>query len=294
MLVGEILQRNARRYPDKIALVFKDVRLTWGQVNSRVNALVNSLHKLGFSKGNRLTVLSMNCHQCIELFFTYAKSGIIGVPLNYRITGRELEYIINDVGAQGVVVSNEYADTFRSIAARCPSVKWVIGVGHGHNFDLDYEELIHQGVPEEPKVPLSEDDVYVIFYTSGTTGFPTGARITHKNRIANIINQQIAEKGEPWDINLTLTPLYHIGAEWVAMGYMYLGCTNIVMDKFEIFEFMKTVEKERVTVCLFMATMLLFVINHPDFGKYDLSSLKLIIYGGGPMPEAVLRESIQK
>jgi acyl-CoA synthetase (AMP-forming)/AMP-acid ligase II len=294
MLVGEIVQRNARRYHDKTALVFEDVRLTWGQVNRRVNALANSFRKLGLSTGDRLAVLSMNCHQCIELFFTYAKSGVIGVPLNYRLSGRELEYIINNVEAQAIVVSNEYADAFKSIKNRCPSVKWVVGMGPGHGFDLDYEELVAQGDPSEPLVPLNENDIYTIFYTSGTTGLPKGAMINHKNRIANIINQQIAEKGEPSDINLTMTPLYHIGAEWVAMGYMYLGCTNIITRTFDALDFMRIVERERITICLFIAATLLFVINHPDFGKYDLSSLKLIIYGGGPMPEAVLRQAMEK
>ena len=294
MLVGEIVQRNARRYPDKTALIFKDIRLTWNQVNSRVNSLVNSLYKLGLSKGDRLAVLSMNCHQYVELFFTSAKSGIILVPLNYRLTRRELQYIINNVEAQAIVVSNEYADTYRSIADSCSSVKWVIGLGDDHGLDLDYERLIAEGFSLEPAISLSEDDVYIIFYTSGTTGFPKGAMITHKNRIANIVNQQIAEKGEPWDVFLTLTPLYHIGAEWTSMGYMFHGCTNVIMERFDVLEFMKAVERERVTVCLFMATMLLFVINHPDFAKYDLSSLRLIIYGGGPMPEAVLRESMEK
>ncbi len=294
MLIGEIVQRNARRFPDKTALVSNEIRLTWGQVNARVNALVDSLYRLGLSKGDRLAVLSMNCHQCIELFFTYAKSGVIGVPLNYRLSDHELEYIINNVEARAIVVSDEYANTLRSLGDRCPSVKYVIGMGFEHGFDYDYESLVSKGDPKEPAVTLSEDDIYAIFFTSGTTGFPKGAMITHKNRIANIINQQIAEKGDYSDINLTMTPLYHIGAEWVAMGYMFLGCTNIIAQKFDVLDFMRIVDREKVTVCLFIATMLLFVINHPQFGKYDLSSLKLVIYGGGPMPEAVLRESMEK
>jgi acyl-CoA synthetase (AMP-forming)/AMP-acid ligase II len=131
-------------------------------------------------------------------------------------------------------------------------------------------------------------------YTSGTTGLPKGAVVTHENLEANAFNQAIADKADPSDVNLTATPLYHMGALFMATTYTHLGCTNVILERFEPSAVGAAIERERATVCLLVPTMLNLLLEDASFDTYDLSTLRLIFYGGGPMPPPVLRRAIER
>ena len=115
MIFGELIARNARRYPEKEGVICEDNRFTWSEVNQRANKLAHAFCKLGISKGDRVAILSGNCHQYWETYCAGGKSGIVLVPLNYRLTGRELLYILNNSEANAIVIGPEYVETIRSI-----------------------------------------------------------------------------------------------------------------------------------------------------------------------------------
>ena len=280
MNLGDVPRRNARRWPRRTGLVFGDVRLTWSEVNDRVNRLANGLAEGGFGTGDRVAILAENDHRYLESYWALAKLGAIAVPLNYRLLDHELTELLDHSEPVALLAGRGFEDTARRLHDH------VIAFGDG------YEALLAASPPEEPDPAAVADDPFAIMYTSGTTGLPKGALVTHGNLESNAYNQAIADKADPGDVNLTATPLYHMGALFMANTYTCLGCTNVVLESFDPAEVLHAIAGERATTCLLVPTMLNRVLNHPELGDHDLSSLRLIFYGGSTMPVPLLRRAI--
>ena len=281
MNLGDIPRRNARRYPRKPALVFGDVRLAWGEVNERVNRFANGLAARGVARGDRVAILAQNDHRYLETYWALAKLGAIAVPLNYRLLERELSVLLDHSTPVALVAGRGYEETARRL-----------GVERVISFDGDYEGLLAAAPGREPERAVGAGDPFAIMYTSGTTGLPKGALVTHGNLESNVYNQAIADKADPADVNLVATLLYHMGALFMATTYTCLGCTNVVLESFEEALVLGAIAEERATTCLLVPTMLNRVLNHPDLESYDLRSLRLIFYGGSTIPVPVLRTAI--
>jgi long-chain acyl-CoA synthetase len=291
--LGDIPRRNARRFPGKTGLVCGDVRLTWSAVNSRVNRLAHAVLERGARKGDRVAVLAENDHRYLEIYWGLAKTGAVAVPLNYRLVERELAQLLDHSEACGLICGPGYEDVSGKLAGAVSSLGWVLSFGDRRGLAIDYEELLNTASDNEPNLLVGDDDPFAIMYTSGTTGLPKGAVVTHGNLENNVYNQSIADKADTDDINLTATPLYHMGALFMATTYTYLGCTNIILERFDATELQRAIERERATVCLLIPTMLNMVLNDRAFGSHDLSSLRLIFYGGSIMPVPVLRRAME-
>lgn len=293
MNLGDIPRRNARRFPDKTGIVFGDTRLTWREVNDRVNRLVHALQAGALSAGDRVAILAQNDHRYLEIYWALAKAGLIAVPLNYRLVEREMAQLLGHAKARAIIAGPDYAAMSRALLERVASLERVLAFGGSWPFADDYEALLASCPCDEPELGAGEDDPFAILYTSGTTGLPKGAVVTHRNLENNSFNQIVADRSDPDDINLTATPLYHMGALFVATTYTFLGCTNVILPAFDPAEVQRTIDREKITVCLLVPTMLNLVLNHPEFGRHDLSSLRLIFYGGSIMPQPVLRRAIE-
>jgi acyl-CoA synthetase (AMP-forming)/AMP-acid ligase II len=293
MRLGEIVSRNSRRIPDQIGIVYGSRRWTWKQVDERSNQLANMLLTSGLKKGDRVAILDQNSDNYIELYFGLAKAGIIVVPINYRLSLSEMINLLKNAEPEAMVIGGDYFNLAESLKGQLPSVKRYIGIGLPPDWMEDYESVLSSHATREPNVDLDEDDVFSIMYTSGTTGLPKGAMSTHRNYIMNALAVCIADQSSRDDKNLIVAPLYHAGALFHLTTYIYLGCTHVIMKQFDPKAVLGTIEKERITVCLLIPTMLNFVLNHPDFEKYDTSSLRRIFYGGGPMPLPILERAMK-
>jgi long-chain acyl-CoA synthetase len=293
MVVGDILCRNARRFGEKTAIVFGRHRFTWSDFNERVNRLCHGLLGSGLTKGNRVVLFSKNSHQFLETWFALAKTGLIGVTPNYRLGGKELSYIINDSEASALIVSKEYAETIRSILPDIPGVRHMIGIGEDHRLPLDYETLIRGGMPEEPDVLVHENDIRLLMYTSGTTGVPKGAVWTHKSSITPYWDLIIAAHLKADDININILPLCLAGGNMTCMSFCLRGASNVILEEFDPVTIFETIEREQVTATTVVPTMIINLINHPDIVKYDLSSLKKIMYGSAPISADVLKQAME-
>lgn len=292
MSLGDIPRRGARRYPGKTALVFGDVRLSWAEVNARVNRLVHVLAERGVRKGDRVAILAQGDHRYLETYWALAKLGAIAVPLNYRLVELELAALLEHSEPTGIIAGAGYVETAVRLRERIDSLRWVVALEGDRPGADAYEALLASGSPDEPASVAEADDAFAIMYTSGTTGLPKGALVSHGNLESNVYNQAIADKADPDDVNLTATPLYHMGGLFMSTTYTSLGCMNVILESFSPEEVLRTIERERATVCLLVPTMLNMVLNDPAMGAHDVGSLRLVFYGGSTMPVALLRRAI--
>ena len=295
MTLDEILYRNALRFPTKAAFVMGSASQTWRETDERVTRLANALIQHAVRPGDRIAVLLPNCPEYFEIYFGCARAGAVAVPLNYRLTGKELAQIVAHAEPTLFIVGAEFLAQMRElktlISSLCPV--WVLGGEPPAGMGC-YEAAIDSADAQHAPVPVCDTDPCAIFYTSGTTGLPKGAMVSHVNLEMNGYNEMVADASRRDDINLVSTPIYHVGAVFVAVTYMMLGCTQVIVPRFEPGLWLRTLAQSRATVALLIPTMINAVLNHPDCESTVLSSLRLIFYGGGPMPPVVLERAMTR
>ena len=292
--LDSIVRRNSRRFPQKSALTMAGRSLDWQALDERVDRVAHALKKTGLKPGARVAILLSNCFEYFELYFGTARAGLIAVPVNYRLTPREMAQVIGSATPELFVFGTDFIEAASELELLLPELtrRWIVGAGEVPNA-LGYEKQLAevQGRLDEP--PGGATDTFAIFFTSGTTGLPKGAMVSHLNLEANGYNQIIADGSLSEDVNLVVTPLYHMGALFMSVTYMMLGCTHVILDKFDPTGWLDLVARESATVSLLVPTMINSIINAPRFGQADVSSLRLIFYGGGPMPPAVLERALE-
>lgn len=291
-----IVRRNGKRFPDKPALVMAGRSLDWQSLDQRVDQVANALLCRGFKPGERVAILLPNCMEYFELYFGVARAGLISVPVNYRLTPREMAQVIGSASPRLFVVGAQFTDAARQLEPLLPewSERWLVGDASLADARA-YEEVL-AGAAKVTSLwkAVTATETFAIFFTSGTTGLPKGAMVSHLNLEANGYNQIIADNSRMDDVNLVGTPLYHMGAVFMAVTYMMLGCTQVIQEKFDPDEWLALQEREAVTVALLVPTMINAVLNAPRLANTDLASLRLIFYGGGPMPQALLESALAK
>jgi len=287
-----MINDNALRYRDKTAFKFEAESYTFGQVNRRINSLTNALADLGIGKGDRVGILAYNCPRYFELF-GLAKAGRVCVPLNCRSVGRELSYLINHSELSALVLESDFIDVVDSVREELKGVREFICLDGAAQTMRSYEQLIEGYPPDEPTDDVEPDDPCALFYTSGTTGWPKGAIHTHSSLVAEA---SIAHRGlSPDDTVLCVMPFFHVGGSAAHMIPAFAaGATMVVHRRFDEALVLETIEREKVSYVFLVPTMILRLLEHPDFDDYDLSSLRAVGYTGAPMPVDALRRGIAR
>jgi long-chain acyl-CoA synthetase len=245
--------------------------------------MANGLMRAGVRKGDRVGALLNNGREYAEMYFAVPKCGGIIVPLNYRLSPRELCWIVNHAEVKVLVVDEGYLGLLRPVRAELTSVQQVITVGGRASQTTDYEEVIASSSPEEPEIDAHEDEVVGIFYTSGTTGVPKGAMLTHRNLMSTCQAICIETKIGPSDKFLIVSPMYHTVTPSFMFAHMYRSSTVVAIDHFDPDLLLSTIQNEHITHVFLVPSMIIFAMEHPNFKDYDLSSLRLVWYGGSPM-----------
>jgi long-chain acyl-CoA synthetase len=297
MLLGDIVRRDAKLYGQKIGLIDEEKSTSYFELNNRVNRLSNGLIGLGLERGSRVTVMADNCHEFVETYFAIAKAGLVIVPLNSRLSQREVGYIVDHSDSLALIYQEEFQEDIDRMRKNIPQVKYFLSIRREPKKEgEDYESFIQKYSEKEPEEQFSlrEDDMVMIMYTSGATGRPKGVMTSHRNILANTITLSFEHRIVPEDVTLLVMPLYHNGGLWPLMVHFYRGGRVILFQKFEIERVLDLVEKEKVTLLNLVPTTLIRLISHPDLNKYDLDSLRTIMYAGAPIALSKIREAMQK
>ncbi len=281
------------RYADKTAVVFQNQRLTYRQVDARINRLSHGLLSLGLHPGHKVGILLNNSLESVEGIFGIPRAGLAVVALNARHSAAENAYILNDSESDAVIVGQDLWGKLSPALKEIPRVKHVIVVGDRIEGYHNYAELCDGRFETAPDIRVHPDDIDRIQYTSGTTGRPKGAVSTYQisyNRLTNtLIN--LDQPIWPDDVNVNIGPLTH-AAGLMMSTYFARGAVNIIMTGFEPEEVLRTIEKERASSLLLVPTMIVMLLMTPNLRSYDLSSVKRVWYGTAPMSPDRLKQAI--
>jgi O-succinylbenzoate-CoA ligase len=290
MNIGQFLTKRAYLSPNKLGVVCNEKRVTFRELNNRANRVANAILSMGVQKGERVAVLMMNSVEYFESYYGIAKTGAIMVPLNWRLVGSELEYILKDSGARVLIYGSQFAGVVEEMRPNLEIDGFIHQGGDTPPGDIDYQDWLDKSSPEEPVISSEGDDEQFIMYTSGTTGLPKGAVISHRNMFMASANFTYCMDFAFSDIFLLVLPMFHIGALAPATMCVHKGATAIVMESFDPEGVFKLMEEERVTTFLAVPAMLNFMLQVPDRDKYDFSSLNYVWSGAAPVPESLIRE----
>ncbi len=287
--LGNWLYQRARRTPDRKALTFEGTSWTYGELQNRIDRLATALRANGVCHGDRVGFLGLNQPSFLESLFATARLGAIFVPLNFRLSGPELSYIINDAGMHTIIADNPHRPVIDSIRAELPCRRFFSADQPAEGWPST-GDLLAAHEPIRSGVTVVEDEVAVIMYTSGTTGRPKGAMLTHGNIWWNNTNSLLTFDIHGSDIALVVAPLFHIGGLNVNTLVTWQTGGHIVLHRtFDPARFLEDIAKYRVTGTFAVPAMLLFLSQHPGFASADLSSLRTIVCGAAPVPEPLMR-----
>ena len=305
-LLGDLLSATADRLPDKEALVFNDERVTWAQFDRRVDYLAKAFLERGIQRGDRIGVICTTRPEYLYAYLAAARIGAMLVGFSILYTPPEvlrLAQLTKPVAfvVLGQVRDKKVAEPLKPLIASFPFIKHFIVIGEGGPANaIGFEELIAADRPAQAAALAArnaqpdENDGVLIVFTSGSTGLPKGAVLTHKNILDNIAVQTRQFGAREIDRGLLHMPMNHVaGATEGVVPALMTGATLVLMDHFHPVHTLQTVERERVTGLGQVPTMFIMELSLPNFAEFNLSSLRRVIVGGAATPPAVM-EKIKK
>jgi acyl-CoA synthetase (AMP-forming)/AMP-acid ligase II len=296
MNVGKFLTKSALTFPDKLAIAHGPKRLTYEQFNVRANKLANAFNRLGIKKGENVAVLTYNYPETLETLFACFKAGLGSCPINFRLHPKEFGFIIDHCEAKAVVISEEFNESILEVRNMFPNVDHIITIKGASGQLLDYEELLSKELDQWEDVDVEPDHLAWLFYTSGTTGQPKGAMLTHRNLVAMSMNfyADMCAIG-PDDAVLHAAPLSH-GSGLYAIPNVGKAAVNVILESksFDPELVFKTIEEYKITNMFAAPTMVKMMIDHPACDKYDHTSMKCLNYGGAPMYVEDMKKAVKK
>lgn len=306
---GDAIKIHGREIPEKVALIFKDERYTYGQLLEMSNRLANGLIDLGVKKGDKVALLIHNVPEYTVCHFALNNIGAVSVSVNTRFVGREIKYIAEQSDAVAIILTSQFLGEYGAIRSDLNNIKAAILIERfEENMNVSKKEEILQGKsewskdyvlyndilkkysPEDPGVQVFPEDEHAIWYTSGTTGFPKGAVMTHYASVTGARNVLAAFENIPDDTVLMVLPLFHNGYQLCCYTTYYLGATVNLMESFTPVTLLEEIQKNRPTVFLSVPAILTLLLYHPERPKYDLSSLTKIFYGANLSTEENIRK----
>jgi acyl-CoA synthetase (AMP-forming)/AMP-acid ligase II len=296
MYVTQALHRTVQQQPDVVATIFGDRRTTFAEQRDRVSRVAGGLREVGVRPGDRVGFLGLNSDRFYEYYFAVPWADAVLNPVNTRWAVAEIIYALEDSQTTALMVDDVFLPLVEQICAHYGGLEILIYVGEGAVPDgmQAYEELASTG-PPMPDARRCGDDMAGLFYTGGTTGFPKGVVLSHRNLLTSVLGMQAAGVF-PRTSGLTLhvAPMFHLAAVSELLSCAVAARGQIILPAFDPLAVLEAVDKERVEALRLIPVMLQMLIDHPRFDDFDLSCVSSIGYGGSPIAPAVLQRATAK
>lgn len=295
LLVGEMLKRASHKTPNKIAFTFENDHLTFQQMDDRATQLAGWLQSQGIMRDDKVGFFLKNSLEFVEVAFGVVLSGGVGVPINYRLSAREATYIINNSDSKLLFIHEEFVEIVKSIRGSLEKVETIVVVGSGGSTSefTSYETAFNTEVIYKPCEPLTDNDAAFIVYTSGTTGKPKGAVLTHKNICQNSMNMMWESELDLFDSQLICVPQFHIAGLLLTMLTCLTSGKTVIQSEFNPMNVLYAIEQEQINNLFLVPTMWNYLFQVPNIEEFDLSSVKNSITGAAISP-LTLKEKILK
>src|SRR5215216_5898586 len=287
-------ERAETLFANKVGIVDGDVRLTYREYGDRCNRLSNALADLGVNRGDRVAWLGYNSHHLLEAYYGVVQAGAVLLPLNIRLTPQEIVFILNDSESVAVFYNSDFQPLVDGIRAHAATVKRFIPLDAGAS-EMHYEALISAaGADFAPPSDIKDDDLAELFYTSGTTANPKGVMMSHRNLYLHAMQAMAGLSIDDTIVQLHTIPLFHVNGWGTPHTITCMGARHVCARKFDPTQVLELIESERVTNFSMVPTMAIALINHPQLGEFDLSSLDYVGLGGAASAPELIRDVEQK
>ncbi len=294
--LGDLLWRSAARTPSKTALVYRELRQTFAELDETVNRTANALAARGVTKGDHVALLSHNNHAFVVIRFALARLGAVMVPINFMLNASEVAYILDNAEVRGVIVEDALAAVAEAAIAEAGLTLKVRGairdrldqIPAGWDSVQDWMQHADASVPD---VAIGDDEAVQLLYTSGTESRPKGALLSARCLYSHYTSCIADGEMSSEDIEVHSLPLFHCAQlDCFLTPDLYLGATSIVLAAPDAATLLRTIQVERVTKLFCPPTVWIALLRHPDFDDADLSSLKKGYYGASIMPVEIIKE----
>jgi fatty-acyl-CoA synthase len=291
--IGSWLVKREFLTPEKEAVVDDEKRLSYRELNGRVNRLTNALLGLGLQNGDRVAVLSYNRVEFLEIIMAAAKLGLMVVPLNWRLTAPELAFIVNDSNAETLFFDADLIELIKSLKEKTSQTHFIV-IGNQEISDAyKYESMLSDQSESEPELDVLPDldTPHIIMYTAGTTGQPKGAILSQGGSFWNALNLKLAMDFTSGDRNLLVLPMFHIGGIGLyTLPMIYDGGTVVIQRTFDPVKTLALLREEKITLFFGVPAIFLALIQHPEFKTEAFETVRVVMSGGAPLPVSLVEQ----
>ncbi|MBN9392998.1 MAG: long-chain fatty acid--CoA ligase [Chloroflexi bacterium] len=290
----ELLTRTVQKFPENTALVFKDISLTYRELDGLVNSFANALLELGVKQGDRVCLFMTNRPEFIVSWFAIARIGATISPMNPSYKEREVAYQLSNSEAVGIVVQNELLPLVQAAMPDAPNLRLIITAGPGQAANADGTYSFAKLVKSHPSTPPAKpeigwDDLLALPYSSGTTGLPKGVLLSHRNLVCNAYQMVGSSRININDNLMLFLPFYHIYGTMLMGSGILAGAKAVLMERFEPVECMRLIKAHKITLFYSVPPVLVMLTNWPLLKEQDLSSIRHVMSGAAPLAPEVAR-----
>lgn len=294
MYLTQNLRRAIQQQPHATATIFNGRQRSFAQLGERVARFAGALRALGVRPGDRVGILSLNSDWYLEYYLaTYWAGGAVN-PINIRWSTTEIAYSLDDCETRILLVDDSFAPMVPELKKQSRALQTLIHTSDNAPPDgmLSYEKLVAQHAPAEDAL-RGGDDLAGVFYTGGTTGSPKGVMLCHRNLYTNALTGAIEGIAQRDSIGLHAAPMFHLADGAFMNALLSAGACHVMVPRFDPVQVLQVIADSRVTNVLLVPTMIQMLVDHPDVHKYDLSSLKRMVYGASPISEGLLDRAMK-
>ncbi len=295
--LGDIARIQAKTRGDAVALTFEGRVVTYATFDRHTNKVANGLIALGVKPGDRVGYLGKNSDLYFEALFGATKAGAVMAPINWRLAPPEVRYIVGDATAKVLFVGPEFIEQAQTLLPELTTVEYVIAMEGAAGGWPSFEAWRDAQPDTDPNLPIDYEDVALQLYTSGTTGFPKGAMLSHRAMLKpRILQKQADDEWNRWgdgEVSLVAMPVFHIGGTgWGIMG-LYNGAKGVVAREFDPGKVLDFIENDRISKMFMVPSAMQIVVRQPRAREVDYSCLKFMMYGASPIPLDLLKECME-